>query len=1292
MRRRTFRSGSRWIAVALVSLVTGAAASCHDELDTTRRAPPKATLGDDIYGALCDRVGASSLVEDLTGASYQGVCHYDENGVYADAVDISKLPEPASPEADEARRLGLAKMDAMVRRRSDLIRAVNAAFPDIEIDNVATEASGDTIRLHDAALEWSQDITALYESNPYQAGGEPVMPGSTRAIGRMFDALAQSEPARASFANIWGRQGYRPNGAILGAIRAALAYPGLRDLGRTSTDVIGPGGPAAPQLEQLLAVVKQELATAKSNVSALAPLTVDPTIGQPSRPRSNIEIVRALVLQEATAFGPAGVAAPAYIAARDRRGFALPLPGGPFADADGDGLADVDASGRFISGGSPLAVDPPFAVPGIAPLGQLDPFGRPVPALYSYVDTSRTAGAALARTLLPLADPVQYGTPGDPEAWRSEHESLMYAMSGAYLLYGEREDAVYDHDNEEILSAGSTCEHCTPYKRFRGEDSPLADLAHATGQLLADPESDALLLGLKDLLENHEQVVARLVGAALRAREIAAAHDELAAQGQEPRAEIPYESPIWDEVAELVGRISDRPGMTVRLLQAFADPALVTPTQSQWGTGVAHVGESMARLFRFRDEMTYYSGDANASGINGPALNVSVTADTGLVSFDDPRMPVDHSAPKVGTNRSIMQRSFQMINDAHEATACNKQDAELYIDLFGGFLSGSIGIRFGECNLFEFSNIATFYVDSVLPDGHPKKAKIEIKNGALNALLDVADFLNISVDGLFEGGSGIQGLTLTPTTPALNRLVFFGADSGQYANLPDLDLYRGSNQVNENTNLFVSNLIEPASSSVCPKNAAGASQCASAEDLLRIRDRATIFTWERNGFIDYLRPVLTAFADEPCDQATEGRDCGERMFADLVRIQNRHWSGPDHGPECSKMVTPTTNPRYCSESGVSTYEPLLADTLETDLMPALVEFSRAVSELSTITVQRGPNAGQVLTGAEVLERITRMSFSKQYAASVGMVDRKGNAATTWVDGTPQDQVTLFSLFADALHGIDVRFDQSAAPDAQDRKGQWKRARSQIVDAIFAVEGEGTEARFKNPATPRLLVTIIDLLREQLNANCPDRETTGTCTWAKEDLGRKVAETLSGPLFAGIMDIQESLRANEPARRELGNLLTYLLDGAANDAAFQATLASLVDISQIVANDDVLSPILQAASVAASPSADPAGAGALAAAIPVLKATADDRFDRYHVLDHVLPALVTPMEAGQGPAPIEVILDAIAEVNRIDAGLAVNDPLSPEDYALVFGSVRDFLIDETRGLEQFYTIVQNRPRK
>ena len=247
----------------------------------------------------------------------------------------------------------------------------------------------------------------------------------------------------------------------------------------------------------------------------------------------------------------------------------------------------------------------------------------------------------------------------------------------------------------------------------------------------------------------------------------------------------------------------------------------------------------------------------------------------------------------------------------------------------------------------------------------------------------------------------------------------------------------------------------------------------------------------------------------------------------------------------------------------------------TDIIPALNEFAAAATQLSSITVARGPDKGQVWTGAEVLEKMTRIIFDPQYAASVGMVNRQGKKSTTWTDGTPQPQLTVFTLFGDALHAIDQRFDNACScvglsgsalnkcqshttecnADAQMRKGQWKRARSQLVDEFFSVDGEGTNAKFHNPATPKALITIVQTLREQLNANCPNRENGGGCTWAKKDMGTKVADVLSGPLFAGIMDVQEQVRANDSARRELEKLLTFILLTASQDDAFQSSLAS-----------------------------------------------------------------------------------------------------------------------------------------
>ena len=66
------------------------------------------------------------------------------------------------------------------------------------------------------------------------------------------------------------------------------------------------------------------------------------------------------------------------------------------------------------------------------------------------------------------------------------------------------------------------------------------------------------------------------------------------------------------------------------------------------------------------------------------------------------------------------------------------------------------------------------------------------------------------------------------------------------------------------------------------------------------------------------------------------------------------------------------------------------------------------------------------------------------------------------------------------------------------------------------------------------------------------------------------------------------------------------------------------------------------------------------------------------------------DGAPGLSPLEVYIDVIAEVNRLDPS-RVDEPLAESDYAAVLGVVRDFLVSDTRGLEQIYTIVQKRKR-
>ena len=1360
MRRRTLRiegirrlsstATKRLTALRVLGLTAAVAAatSCNSALPA-RPTQPDATLGDDIYGVFCDRLGASSFAEDLSGASYSAICHYDAKGNYGDTVDVSALPPPTTPAETAARKLSVAKLERLAQRRGDVVRALNATFPDVMIPDITSTTPGAQVGLHTALMDFAQSLTPLYESNPIVAGGPPLMPSQTQAMGRLFGSLGASgtcsaastkacsydsdcgtgstcvNPVRDALSHMWGRRGYRPFQVGLGAVRPALAYPNLRTLTTSAISLVAPGGSAATELQQVLGVLQQEMVTATPTKPPLGYLTIDAATDQPSRPRSALEFTKALFLAQDPAFSTGTPSM--FIAQRDLRGLVVPAgntPGlvgtvpAPFVDLNNDGYADVDAFGRFVDmNGAALPLDPPFAIPEET-TAAVDTFGRPTTSAttFAYLDTSKALVGGLTSSLLPLVDPTVQTTPGDPNGWQKENETLMYALSGAYLLYGNRVAATYDYGTE---GPGGTS---VSYSGFNAAASPLPDLVHAAGQVLADQDSDAILLSMLDLLQNHEATVARLMGAALNLRAIAAQHDVLAAGGTEPSASLAYTVPIWDEMAQVLSDITKKPGLMAALLGAMADQAVVTPVTSPYGPTTQHMGDALSKLSSFRDQLSYnkqgthYDGSAHNSGysggINGPAVNLTVDP-TGN-DFSDPKTPIDNTMPRTGTNISCLQRSLQLIADANGGPACNKAGATVASKIGGITLSWPVtgfplyASPYAACDLFQFNNLGMFYLDSLLPSSHPKRSELNIKASDLNALMSFLGVF-VSEDTLLQESSDITGLTQYPEPSALNRLVWFGGSTNNpsYQGMPDADTVNQGTQ----TDNFVSGSIDPISSAWCPPDPSTmVPTCSTTAGTLRVRDLDSIFLWERFGFTSYLEPVIRALADGgtmgSCNATETTCDLtdlsGEQIFMDLSVILNRHWPAANHGAECQS--TSSTMPIYCDGAGVNNYEPILADSFASDIIPALNEFATVATELSKITVQRGPSAGQTWTGAQVMEKLTKILFDQDYDKQVGLVDRQGNAAATWVDGTPQAQVTVFNLFADGLHKIDTSFQtacQNAGTnmaaclaDATVRQGQWKRARSQLVDEFLTVDGTGTAAAFHNPTTTPTLITVLKLVREQLNANCPAREgqTDGTgCDWARSGLDTKLAGVLGRPLFASVVDLSDKLRQDETSRRQLETFLQYVLtssNGSGQD--LQATLASVADILQVLLDDTDLSPILDSGAIGVSPDATPAGPGAASVALQVLKALTSDTYDRYHVVDNILPNVVTPMDSGTNVSPIEILMDVIADVNRIDA--SNTSAFAPDDYEAIMGTMNSFMVDKTRGMEQLYTIIQNRPKQ
>lgn len=1271
-------------------LLIGAALSlsvaCSGDFDDRpRRSEPIGTLGDDLYSAMCDRVGASVLAEDLAGASYHGVCHRDRFGQYADTVDQSKLP-PVTMSAAVARKLALAKVHAMARRRQDLIAAFNATFSDDPVPDPYNP--GKTVKGHLALQRFLQRVVPLYESNPVDPEGsgarEGLLPSVTRAAGRMFAGLGgpgkdpegkygdpqKAEAAQLALARLSGRLGYRPLRVALGAIKPAMAYPELRQMTQTLALRLAPGGPMRDSMQNVLGMTQNELATSVSKPMA-APYQVDLTTLQPNRPRSNLEVARAIMLSTNPAFAAPG-AEPRFLVVRDPRGYATPASlSGAFADSNGDGFADVDPSGRFLGPNGGLAqVDTPFVVPGLPRVLPPDPYGRAVDPggapLYQYLNTSETFVGSTTRDLEVLLNP-------DPTL---ESEALADLLSGAYALYGDPIEATAEWGVNGR------------YNSFDTNQSPLLELIHATGWMFAHKNSDVHLKFLKKLFTDHEPLMARLIGASLKIREIS---------NQHPEIKLDPSVTIWDEMQEIVVRTGKDPALFKDVLRAIAHP----DTQ-------AYLGPAFSNYSKYRDALYYDTND-----INGPPINISDK------SNPDPHLPVDYSKPDAGDDRSDLHRILQIIHDVNGVNACNKQGAK--VKALGLTVPGS----YDECELFYFENMGVFYLHAILG-----KAELKVRPTGLKLLLQLGGLLGLDPDGVFEDGSGIDGMTTKPTAGALNRLVFFGAQSTKYdplfgGQMPDRDPnWSGKNG---GTNEFISLMLDATATSVCPERLVNVpspqggeppqlwladcgAQGGDPKDVLRIRDKGIIFLWEKYEFYKGMRPLLKAFDDHGAAQ----------LFLDTVETQYRHWPTENHGPECNSngnfsdrpwqkylteadakvhKVNPAYNSKWCNPSGVTRYEPILVDAFAGDFIPALGELVKAIDVPGFVKDDR--NGGKLLSGLDVLHEMTVALMDPAYAGSVGMTDRFGGKTAKWANGQiTKPQLTMFDLFADALARIDQRL-----PEGTSRRVRWKRARSKLVDQFLTVDGTGPNSQFKNQAFAKSVPILIDVIREQINANCPDRETSSVpCEWAAGGLAKKAAETFSGPVFGTSMFLLDLMNEDEEARRALEKHLRYLVQEISGNDALVSMLASSADMLQILGDDQNMPPIYNAIATAAAPEAATEGgkpaSGTADRVLELLDALTREPvvngnqqpnpFDPYRIQDRILANLVTPLGGNdQNPTPIEIFLDTFAEVNRFDADLPREEPLTPDDFKLVMGTMRDFLTSKTRGMEQFYEIMRHR---
>ena len=100
-------------------------------------------------------------------------------------------------------------------------------------------------------------------------------------------------------------------------------------------------------------------------------------------------------------------------------------------------------------------------------------------------------------------------------------------------------------------------------------------------------------------------------------------------------------------------------------------------------------------------------------------------------------------------------------------------------------------------------------------------------------------------------------------------------------------------------------------------------------------------------------------------------------------------------------------------------------------------------------------------------RLRLAALDTDYAKSIKLTDRNGQAGTKRNDGTPVAQVTPAYLMANALLGIDLAFDkyEEQNPNDKERRANWRRARSQLVDQFLGTTGIQSNSAFASPTVP-----------------------------------------------------------------------------------------------------------------------------------------------------------------------------------------------------------------------------------
>ena len=848
---------------------------------------------------------------------------------------------------------------------------------------------------------------------------------------------------------------------------------------------------------------------------------------------------------------------------------------------------------------------------------------------YETFDANKTVLAAVMRETSALIAPGEDG----------DRSPLEYVAHGLAPLLGPTREG----RSKQI--GGATYSFTGPAV----EESPLLDLLHALAVVARYPETESLLKLLGQLLEGHESEATALLYAGLRIDEFSDEYEDAKLTGWDGNPGSPHE--LWDDLIAVAQRMTKRPGLFEGLIKSFADPH----------SGMQ--GKLYANWMRFKDEVSYpNSPSTDFDDINGEVAHA--------YSEEAPR-----SGNDVGMNRSVWQRTMSLIHALNGVKICNKDKAVLTVQTDalgtltfpGGYPLLSDGYK--ACELIEVPDAMEIYSRAVIGKG-----TIQIKDAFATLLAGLGEALGITgnVGQIQEKSAQITGFTDKPTPQSLARFLF--APRNKFlTDLFEPTLTRDSEQIV----LYEPNALFPVEN----------------------RDASVLLDGEPQSFITAGGPMIAAFDAAELRDPLTGQLTDGYMFGHLLSTLHLHWSSPKSEPCPSPIAsgdegcTQRLDPKgklYAPQTNLVSYEELIARSFdEEDFVGHLHRAAKVLVPLSVDGKTGDKILGEFLqrmvTPDPALSKRNGDKFSKTNTCE--LVGTGASASCKDGRGRVIETLSPIYLVLDALK----RFDETFADD-EERHEAWLTGRSRLVDQLLTVDNTGDDFALRDRNAYAIALAALPWASEQIAAH---REAGDLEQWSN-DLSKRLATVLEHPLTAAVIELLDRFWDAPEAAREFDAVASYVLDEVNNPEAFQGMLIAAADMLTLLDRDPELSPAIQFAALALAPNAFDAVDGngepdarssALFQGLELAKSVVERDEKQPSTLSKLLKNLVTT--DAESRSPLEVLIDATADVNRTALDAPPEQPLSAEEDRHAFGQVHGFLTDQESGLERLYQVIQGR---